>query len=134
MANTITVEFEQVGPATSEVKIRDHRVLVDRPEAKGGDNRGPMGGELLLAALGGCFCSNLLAAIRSREAAVSDVRVEVAGVLDGSPPRFERINLTVRAKHDDSELLEKLVTISERSCIVANTLGPAVRLQTAVAQ
>ncbi len=133
MANTITVALEQKGPATSEATIRDHRVLIDRPEAKGGDDRGPMGGELLLAALGGCFCSNLLAAIRSREADISDVRIEVAGVLDGSPPRFEEVTLTVTAKHDDPALLEKLVTISERSCIVANTLRPAIRLKASVA-
>ena len=37
---------------TSEGRIRDHRVLVDRPAAKGGHDRGPMGGELLLVALG----------------------------------------------------------------------------------
>ncbi len=133
MANTITIALEQVGRATSEVAIRNHRALIDRPEAKGGDDRGPMGGELLLAALGGCFNSNLLAAIRAREAEVADVKIEVAGDLEGSPPRFTEIRLTVRASHSDRELLEKLVTISERSCIVANTLAPAVRLRAIVA-
>jgi organic hydroperoxide reductase OsmC/OhrA len=35
-----------------------------------------MGGELFLAAVGGCFMSNLLAAINARESDVSDVRTE----------------------------------------------------------
>ena len=67
MARTIEVQVDQVGPSTSEGRARDHRVLIDRPRRKGVDDRGPLGGELLLLSLGGCFMSTLLAAIRSRE-------------------------------------------------------------------
>ena len=74
MANTIAVQVWQVGPATSEAVMREHRVLVDRPLEKGGENRGPLGGELFLSAFAGCFMSNLLAAIRAREAPVANVR------------------------------------------------------------
>jgi hypothetical protein len=41
---------------------------------------GPMGGELFQAAVGGCFMSNLLAAIASRDAGISDVRAEVTAL------------------------------------------------------
>ena len=132
MANTIQITVEQQGRATSEAAIRKHRVLIDRPEAKAGDDRGPMGGELLLAALGGCFMSNLLAAIAAREEKVANVRTTVAGTLDGTPPRFVAIDATVSADCEDPELLEKLVTIAERSCIVANTLKDAVELRVSV--
>jgi putative redox protein len=44
MANIIEVEVNQVSPATSEAAIRSHRVFIDRPTAKGGEDRGPMGG------------------------------------------------------------------------------------------
>ena len=44
-----------------------------------------MGGELLLVALGGCFLSNLLAAIRAREAPIQEVRVVVEGTLAEAP-------------------------------------------------
>ena len=124
----ITVQLEQVGPMTSESTIREHRVLVDRPQSKGGDNRGPMGGELFLASIGGCFFSNMLAAIRARQAAVSNVRVAVVGRLGGDPPRYEEITVTASADHDDPELFQKLVTISERGCIMVNTLKPVLRL------
>ena len=39
---------------------------MDRPEAKGGQNKGPMGGEAMLMGLGGCFMSNPLAAAVAR--------------------------------------------------------------------
>ncbi len=52
----IIVEVRQFDKsATSEGSVRGHRVLIDRPEDKGGLDRGPMGGEMLLLALGGCF-------------------------------------------------------------------------------
>lgn len=132
MADKLHVSIEQKGRATSQAAIRTHRVWIDRPTAKAGDDRGPMGGELLLAAFGGCFMSNLLAAIAAREAKVSNVRTAVAGTLDGAPPRFVAIDATVSADCDDPELLEKLVTIAERSCIVANTLKDALKLQVRV--
>ncbi len=132
MANEIQIAVEQRGRATSEAAIRTHRVLVDRPLDKNGEDRGPMGGELLLAALGGCFMSNLLAAIAAREAPVSNVRTAVVGALEGTPPRFVSIEAMVSADCEDLEALEKLVTIAERSCIVANTLKDALRLQVRV--
>ena len=129
----ITVQLEQVGPTTSESAIREHRVLVDRPAAKGGDDRGPMGGELFLASIGGCFLSNMLAAIRAREATVSNVRVEVVGRLEGEPLHYEEITVTASADHDDPEQFQKLVTISERGCIMVNTLRPVLQLNVNVA-
>ncbi|MGE3189812.1 MAG: OsmC family protein [Vicinamibacterales bacterium] len=62
------------------------------------------------------------------ETAVPNVRVEVVGRLEGEPPRFEEITLTASADHDDAELFQKLVTISERGCIMVNTLRPVLRL------
>ncbi len=128
MANKVTVQMNQISPTTSEGTIRQHKVLIDRPEAKGGEDRGAMGGELLLASLGGCFMSTLLAAIKAREANVSDVHIDISGTLEESPERFSAIEMTVMATYEDEELVRKLVTIAERSCIVSNTLKEAVDL------
>jgi putative redox protein len=128
MAAIIKAEVRQTGPTTSESLIRGHRTLIDRPVEKGGENRGPMGGELLLAALGGCFMSNLLAAILARGVQASGARVEVEGDLEGSPPAFVRIRLKASAECGDRETFAKLVELSERACIVANTLRSAVKL------
>ena len=125
---TITVAVNQTAPSTAVGIIRDHQVTIDRPTAKGGADAGPMGGELLLAALGGCFISNLLAAIRAREADIQDVQISVAGELVDAPSRFSAITMTVSATHNDPALLQKLITISERACIVANSLKNSVDL------
>ena len=74
---TLTVQLEQIGPSTMQASARTHAVLIDRPSAKGGADRGPLGGEYLLVALGGCFASNLLAAIRARDAAMTKLRAHI---------------------------------------------------------
>jgi putative redox protein len=130
----IAVQLKQTGPKTSEASIRGHRVVVDRPEAKGGNNLGPMGGELFLASVGGCFLSNMYAAIQARDAAVSNVHAEVVGRLEGDPPRYEEITITAGGDYDDFGLFQKLVTISERGCIMVNTLKPILKLNVVIAQ
>ncbi len=132
MSDKISARVNQVGPSTSEGIVRGHRVLVDRPPAKGGEDQGAMGAELLLVALGGCFMSNLLAAIRAREAAVSNVRIEVIGTLGSNPGRFTGEELKIAADYSDRDLMTKLVTIAERGCLVANTLKEAMTLSLSI--
>ena len=129
---TITVTLNQADDATTSAQIRGHSIAIDRPQAKGGHDRGAMGGELLLASLGGCFNSNLLAAIRARGLNIDDIAIEVSGELADAPARFDSIHMVVSSAYADRETFKKLVTISERGCIVANTLKSAVKLSVAV--
>jgi putative redox protein len=132
MAQTIQVMVNQISETASQGQVRGHQVMMDRPEEKGGENKGPMGGELLLMSLGGCYMSNLLAAISARKAGISDVRIHVNGTLDGSPARFTAIRMEIAAKYSDRSLMQKLVIIAERSCIVANTIKHAVDITLAI--
>ena len=132
MPRTISVDVEQVGPSTGRAGARTHTVFVDRPLDHGGSDRGLRGGEYLLIALGGCFLSTLLAAVKARDAEVSNVRVAVVGTIDGSPERFESMAMHVTATYADDDLMRKLVEIAERGCLVSNTLKNAVRLSVVV--
>ena len=131
---TITVNLEQQTPTATLATIRQHEVIIDRPEAKEGTDEGAMGGELLLAALGGCFMSNLLAAIRVRELPISEVKTAVVGTMAESPSRFSTIELQVSAQCDDMPMLAKVVSIAERGCLVANTLRAAVDLKVMIVE
>jgi putative redox protein len=129
---TILVRQETV--SASIASIRDHRVLIDRPTDKGGADLGPMGGELFLAAIGGCFMSNLLAAIKARDAEIRDAQTEVTGTIEGSPAAFSRIELVVSAQGSAApELLHKVVEIAERGCIMVNTLRGKLDLSVRIA-
>lgn len=134
MAGQIVVQLRQQSATTTEGEARGHKVLVDRPLAKEGTDLGMMGGEMLLVALGGCFNSNLLAAIRAREAAVSNIVIDITGTLVDNPSRYSAIQVEVIARYDDPELMEKLVLMSERACIVANSIRGALDLKFKITQ
>jgi putative redox protein len=129
----MTLQIRQTGPSMSEATIRTHRVLIDRPLEKGGADQGPMGGELFLASVGGCFMSNLLAAIRTRQSKLSDVQTEVTGTIAGSPAQFSAIELVVSADCQDPLELEKLIEIADRGCIMMNTLRGKLDLRIRIA-
>lgn len=124
----IQITVDQQSSTTAHAAVRGHDVLIDRPKAKGGTDQGPMGGELLLVALGGCFMSNLLEAVRTREAPISDISATISGTLSSAPPRFSDVTMRVSGQYEDRALFEKLVTMSERSCIVANSLKDGLTL------
>jgi putative redox protein len=132
--NQMKIQLRQISSSTCEATIRTHQVLIDRPQEKGGSDTGPMGGELFLASIGGCFMSNLLAAINARKANISEVRTDLIGTLAEAPTRFSAVELQVIAK-GSSEELEHLVVVAERGCIMMNTLRGKleVRIRTGVA-
>jgi putative redox protein len=129
MANDMKIQLRQTSPSASEATIRQHHVRIDRPAAKGGSDAGPMGGELFLAAVGGCFMSNLLAAIGARKAEISDVQVDVSGILADSLSRFTGLELRVTAEGGDPELLDRLIEVADRGCIMMNTLRGTLDLR-----
>src|ERR1700722_17696721 len=123
---------QHAGP-NSEATLRTHRVLSDRREAKGGSDARPMGGELFVASVGGCFMSNLIAAIRARQTdnagSVTNLQTEVIGTADRPPLRFISVELIVTAETADRELLEKCIEIAERGCIMLNTLRDKIDIR-----
>lgn len=128
------IRISQISACTSETVLGPHRVLMDRPVEKGGTAQGPMGGELFLASVGGCFISNILAAIRARNEPVSNVLVQVTGTLTDSPPvRYSAIELFVDADTPDRAALEHVVEIADRGCIMMNTLRGTLDLRVRVA-
>lgn len=132
----LKIQIHQTSDSTSEASIRQHRVLIDRPEAKGGADAGPMGGELFLASLGGCFMSNLLAAAKARNVKFAGLRTEVTGELASAPDRFAAIDVVVSAENADPGVLTKVVEIADRGCIMMNTLRDklAIRIRVVSAQ
>ncbi len=125
---SIQVQVNQVSKSAAEGIARSHQVLIDRPTEKGGEDQGMMGGEYLLIALGGCFMSNLLAAVKAREADISGVKLQIVGTLESAPSRFSEIEVQVSAEASDRTQLEKLVEMADRACISSNTLRRAAKV------
>jgi putative redox protein len=119
----ITTTISQIdGSTAARTHIRDHAVVTDRTIVKGGGNQGPMGGELLVGALGACFMSNLIAAFQGRGIEARGLSATVTGTLEGTPPRYQKMHIVVSGDGIHRDQMEKMVLIAERGCIVANTL------------
>jgi putative redox protein len=129
MPTTFTAAIEHVSQTTSRATVRTHTAFVDRGVAKGGLDLGPAGGEYMLVSLGGCFTSHLLAAIKAREAAMTNVRVAVTGTLDGTPERFTAFTMNVSAVCPDTELAKKLIVMAARACQVSSTVRQVAALE-----
>ncbi len=119
----VTTTISQIeGSTAARTQIREHELATDRPAEKGGGNQGPMGGELFVASLGGCFMSNLVAAFQARGIEPKGLSATVSGTLNGTPPRFQKMTMAVNGHGIDRNQMEKMVRVAERGCIVANTL------------
>ena len=130
----VTTTISQIeGSTAARTRIREHELVTDRPTEKGGGNQGPMGGELLVASLGGCFMSNLIAAFQGRGIEAKGLSVKVSGTLDGTPPRFQKMAMAVKGNGIDRDQMEKMVLIAERGCIVANTLKQFMDVEISIA-
>ncbi|RLJ65187.1 OsmC family protein [Sulfurisoma sediminicola] len=128
MGVQVSATVRQIGKSTSEATARNHACLIDRPEAKGGANRGPMGGELMLMGIGGCFMSNLLAAALERGLDLSGASVDVGATLETSPPRFTNIALRVHGGNADPAALREMIATAEAGCIAINTARGATEV------
>src|SRR5215468_8871003 len=114
----INVKLTRTGSVSSKAQVRHHTVLIDRPTSSAGTDTGPMGGELFLVALGGCYMSNLLAVANERSFEMQDLLVEVSGdIVDG---RFGHATVEVLASVGSEEELVSVVAEAESKCLVAN--------------
>jgi len=114
----------------SEVKMRDHVVIIDSSRDEGGNDLGPAPTELFLAALGGCIMINISRIARKMRIELKNVRMEISGIKEHNehPSSFIKldVNVAIDANTSDRARLEKLVRLAEEYCTVSNTLRKAV--------
>ncbi|MFF4801032.1 OsmC family protein [Streptomyces sp. NPDC001351] len=127
----IGVSLRLVGGSVVVGRARDHTLTIDRPEEKGGTDAGPMGGELLLLALGGCYVSTFLAALKAEDpqADTSEISLQVEGSLVSAPTRFSDITVQVSAPAALQDLITKPLLKAERGCIVHNSIRDAIAVR-----
>ncbi|PJK30848.1 OsmC family protein [Minwuia thermotolerans] len=127
----------------TEATLRQHRVVVDEPEALGGSDAGPNPVELVLAALGTCQEITYRAFASALGIPLEEVSVELEGELDlrgffavddGVPAGYRTIRGTVHLKSSASqEELEKLRQAVNAHCPVLDTLTSPVKVELGLA-
>jgi len=82
-----------------EVEIREHRLIVDEPEEKGGTNQGPAPSELLAASLATCTAITIEMYADRKEWGLGTVEVAVdyTEATTDDPPNFD-VSITLGAE------------------------------------
>jgi organic hydroperoxide reductase OsmC/OhrA len=123
MAQT-TVRVRTVQDACVAVGWTGHRTLtIDRPEQAGGTGLGFNGGELLLLAIGGCYCNDIFREAAKRGIAIKSVQVDVEADWGGEPVRAQHVTLAPRieAQASEAEILD-LIAYADRIAEIPNSL------------
>lgn len=111
---------------------RQRTLTIDRDTLAGGMGLGFNGGELLLLAIGGCYCNNLFREAARRSIEITSVQVDVEADWGGDPVRAQHITLTphIEAKANTAEILD-LITATDRVAEIPNSLrlGTSVTLR-----
>ena len=123
MAQT-SVRVRTVADACVAVGWTGHRTLtVDRPEQAGGMGSGFSGGELLLLAIGGCYCNDIFREAAKRGIVIKSVQVDVQADWGGEPVRAQNVTYSTRIEAEASEAdILDLIEQTDRVAEIPNSL------------
>ncbi|GCE29769.1 oxidoreductase [Dictyobacter alpinus] len=127
------VHIRTIDHASLAVGWSGHRTLtIDRQTQAGGMGLGFSGGELLLLAIGGCYCNDLFREAVKRGMVIQSVQVDVEAEWGGTPIRAQYVTLTphIEAEADEAAILD-LITSTDRMAEIPNSLrlGTPVQLR-----
>ncbi|HVU18648.1 MAG TPA: OsmC family protein [Candidatus Didemnitutus sp.] len=141
---TMSVRGQLGEAATCRVETAGGVVVAGLHPATGGDGTARCSAEMLLEALVGCAGVTLNAVATSMGVAWRSATIEAEGMMDfrGTlgvsrevPVGFQSIRLTFRFDSDAShEQLAKLVELTERYCVVYQTLKSPPSIQAVIAR
>lgn len=133
-----TVDFRAVGCRSVMLAHDGSQITAGLHPMAGGDGTAACSGDMLLQALATCAGTTLAAVAISMGLTVNAAEVEVVGTMDfrgtlgvdkSVPVGFSHIEILFHVQTDDSsDQIEKLVQLTERYCVVYQTLSKGVTL------
>lgn len=113
-----TINTSWIGGLAFEANVNGHKIIMDAPEASGGQNSGPGPKSLQLVALSGCTGMDVVSILQKMRVNFSKVDIEVQGdVTDENPKQYYKMHViyTFTGKDLPLDKLEKAVKMSEET-------------------
>ncbi|WP_172292155.1 OsmC family protein [Pseudoruegeria sp. HB172150] len=128
MTRHIGMSFRTVSGTAAGLGMAGGRsVVADRPEGvAGGRGLGFEGGELMAAALGGCFWNELNFAAHESGLQIAIEALDAEVELAGTPPRVARARVCARLSGADETTLQAVFDAARDSSIIANSITDAI--------
>ena len=119
-----SVRVRTVQDACVAVGWTGHRTLtVDRETQAGGMGLGFNGGELLLLAIGGCYCNDIFREAAKLGMVIKSVQVDVQADWGGDPVRAQNVTYSTRIEAEASEAaILALIEQTDRVAEIPNSL------------
>lgn len=128
MKKTVSINWKE--NMAFEATIDSHKIMMDAPEAAGGENKGSTPKPFLLVSLGGCTAMDVISLARKMKQEITDFEVELIGEIEDEFPKpFTSVHMIYRFWGKDliRKRLEKAVNLSQdRYCGVSATLRKAM--------
>ncbi|HYM19611.1 MAG TPA: OsmC family protein [Candidatus Kapabacteria bacterium] len=141
---THSVEGQLGGDLTIDIKTKYGTITAGPHPATGGSGRDICSGDILLEALVGCAGVTLNSVATAMEIPLRSARIKAEGDIDyrgtlgvskDVPVGFKNIRLKFTFDTDaPQEKVEKLVSLTERYCIVLQTLKNSVEVSSTVSR
>jgi organic hydroperoxide reductase OsmC/OhrA len=127
---TTTIHYRTLpGTRASVGHVGNHSLIADRPPGKfGGMGLGFNGGELLAAAIGGCFCNDMQAIADEMNLAIDDLQVSVDVDFAGDPVRASGARVAVRCLLADGSDPAELIERAKAATTIGNSLQVRIPL------
>ncbi len=115
-----------------EADVNGHKLMMDAPEASGGNDKGPRPKPLMLAALAGCTGMDVIGILKKMRVNPKglDILIE-AGLTDEHPKHYNKIKLIYEFTGKDlpKDKLQKAVDLSrEKYCGVSYVYKQAMEM------
>jgi organic hydroperoxide reductase OsmC/OhrA len=115
------------GTRASVGHVGTHAVIADRPAGKfGGLGLGFNGGELLAAAIGGCFCNDLQAIADEMAVGIADLAITVEIDFEGVPSRATDVRVDVRCSLADGSDPSELIARAKAVTTIGNSVQTGI--------
>jgi uncharacterized OsmC-like protein len=121
---TVGVDIDFLDGEAYDIRVRDHRVLVDQPPEAGGTDRAPTPTELFVGSLAACvaFYAGRYLSRHGHDRHGFTVHADFDMATD-RPARVAAIRIAVRVPDDLSEQRRAALAAVASHCTVGNTLA-----------
>lgn len=116
-----TANATPISPVSCKITMRGHDIIQDKPAEYGGDDKGPMASEILMASLLACQLSTFakIAKKRGVEATVDDIQAECHFDDAGD---ISKITVAWKLRGVDDKAAATLVRLTDKVCTISRVL------------
>ena len=119
----VKVEFE--GKKKFKAKVRNHEVITDLPESKGGDDSASTPSELFVVSIGTCAGLYVMRYLETAKLDATGLSIDLDWEFHKEEPRISRIDIAINVPNTKLGNRKKAVIAAAGKCVIHQTLHNA---------